>query len=70
MFERLLNNGIGARCLGIQHRMRPEISRLTKHFYAAANERQQIGLLNGQIRDHPKVFDYEAVRGISSSPFF
>ena len=70
LFERLLNNGLGARCLAIQHRMRPEIARLTKHFYAAANERQQIGLLPDGIRDHERVLRYEEIKGVSSSLFF
>lgn len=70
LFERLLNNGIGARCLGIQHRMRPEIARLTKHFYASAQSRQQIGLLPDGIRDHERVTLYEHIKGVSSSLFF
>lgn len=70
LFERLLNNGQGARCLGIQHRMRPEIARLTKHFYTAANERQQLGLLPEGIRDHERVLRYEEIKGVSSSLFF
>ena len=67
LFERLVNNGLGARSLGIQHRMRQEIARLTKHFYTRANRRQNLGLLEGGIQDHDKVLKYEHVRGVSSS---
>jgi superfamily I DNA and/or RNA helicase len=28
LFERLINNELAYRCLGLQHRMRPEISRI------------------------------------------
>lgn len=67
LFERLVNNGLGARCLSIQHRMRQEIACLTKHFYTTANRRHNLGLLDGGIRDHDKVLKYEPIHGISSS---
>ena len=58
LFERLLNNDTRKEMLTCQHRMRPEISALMRHFY------------NGAIRDHPSVQNYPAVRGLKTNFFF
>ncbi|XP_067670298.1 NFX1-type zinc finger-containing protein 1-like [Haliotis asinina] len=57
LFERMVSNGIHCDTLSLQHRMRPEISSLLRHIYP-------------KLEDHPSVFDYENVKGISTNMFF
>ncbi|XP_046560627.1 NFX1-type zinc finger-containing protein 1-like isoform X2 [Haliotis rubra] len=57
LFERMVTNGIHCDTLTLQHRMRPEISSLLRHIYP-------------NLEDHPSVFDYENVKGISTNMFF
>ena len=57
LFERMVNNGMKCQTLNVQHRMRPEISRLIKHIYP-------------ELRDHEKVFNYPHVKGISKDVVF
>ena len=58
LFERLLLNGAKHVSLTCQHRMRPEISVLMKHFY------------NFEIKNHESVFTFENVRGLKKNIFF
>uniref|UniRef100_T1IT11 non-specific serine/threonine protein kinase n=1 Tax=Strigamia maritima TaxID=126957 RepID=T1IT11_STRMM len=58
LFERLINNNVGYATLQVQHRMRPEISRLiTPYIYK-------------NLRDHPCVEQYPQINGITSNIFF
>ncbi|XP_046375690.1 NFX1-type zinc finger-containing protein 1-like [Haliotis rufescens] len=57
LFERMIDNGIHCDTLALQHRMRPEISTVMRHIYP-------------KLQDHPSVFDYEKVKGISANMFF
>ncbi|CAF4369011.1 unnamed protein product [Rotaria sp. Silwood2] len=58
LFERLIKNNFPNIRLNIQHRMRPEIARLMKHFYA-------------DLEDHISVKTNRApVRGVDSDVFF
>jgi hypothetical protein len=57
LFERLINNELAYRCLGLQHRMRPEISRIMKIIYP-------------KLKDHDVVKTYEPVKGVSQNAFF
>ena len=57
LFERMVNNGMQCQTLNVQHRMRPEISRLIKHIYP-------------DLRDHAKVKDYPHVKGVSKDVVF
>ena len=58
LFERLIRNGGAFSKLEIQHRMRPEISKLlVPHIYKG-------------LEDHPSVFEYPVVRGVKANMFF
>ncbi|XP_033939060.1 NFX1-type zinc finger-containing protein 1 isoform X2 [Pseudochaenichthys georgianus] len=58
MFERLVKMGLPYVRLDYQHRMRPEIARLlTPHIYE-------------ELENHPSVFDYENIKGLSTNLFF
>lgn len=58
LFERLINNKTKSVMLTCQHRMRPEISVLMKHFY------------NQPIADHESVSSYPNVIGLKNNIFF
>ena len=58
LFERLIKNGVAYSKLKTQHRMRPEISKLlVPHIYS-------------ELVDHPTVFHFPTIRGISANMFF
>eukprot|EP00111_Clytia_hemisphaerica_P020747 TCONS_00061186-protein len=57
LFERMVNNGMQCQMLNVQHRMRPEISRLIKHIYP-------------MLRDHSKVMTYPHVKGVEKDVVF
>ncbi|KAK1901087.1 NFX1-type zinc finger-containing protein 1 [Dissostichus eleginoides] len=58
MFERLVKMGLPYVRLDYQHRMRPEIARLlTPHIYE-------------ELENHPSVFNYENIKGLSTNLFF
>nr|XP_022295270.1 NFX1-type zinc finger-containing protein 1-like [Crassostrea virginica] len=59
LFERMVNNDLNYVTLGIQHRMRPEISVLMR------NEN-----LYPELRDHENVKAYEHIKGVISDVFF
>ncbi|CAF0839837.1 unnamed protein product [Brachionus calyciflorus] len=58
LFERLVNNDTKKVMLKTQHRMRPEISVLMKHFYEK------------KIENHSSVLDFESIRGIDKNIYF
>uniref|UniRef100_T1J9V5 NF-X1-type domain-containing protein n=1 Tax=Strigamia maritima TaxID=126957 RepID=T1J9V5_STRMM len=58
LFERMIKNKIPYETLRLQHRMRPEISKLlVPHVYQS-------------LEDHPSVFNYPRVKGMTSNVFF
>ena len=58
LFERLINNNTKRQMLDIQHRMRPEISILMKHFY------------DKPIKDHSSVTLFRNVIGLKHNVLF
>ncbi|XP_013397904.1 NFX1-type zinc finger-containing protein 1-like [Lingula anatina] len=58
LFERMVRNGMHCDRLAIQHRMRPEISRLL------------VPEIYDHLLDHESVFQYENVRGVEENLFF
>ncbi|XP_046667701.1 NFX1-type zinc finger-containing protein 1-like isoform X2 [Homalodisca vitripennis] len=58
LFERLINNGVNFHTLKIQHRMRPEISRLI------------VPTIYPTLCDHPSTLCRQKVRGMDKSVFF
>lgn len=58
LFERLLNNNAKKVMLETQHRMRPEISLLMKHFYEK------------NILNHSSVLKFDSIRGLDKNIFF
>lgn len=57
LFERMTNNAMDVQCLALQHRMRPEISRMMRLIYP-------------KLEDHDVVKEYDRIRGISKDVFF
>ncbi|ESO98811.1 hypothetical protein LOTGIDRAFT_213601 [Lottia gigantea] len=57
LFERMLKNGVHCDCLEIQHRMRPEISKLMKPIYPT-------------LMDHFSVRTFDNVKGLAKNIFF
>ncbi|XP_077993299.1 NFX1-type zinc finger-containing protein 1-like [Glandiceps talaboti] len=57
LFERMVNNGMQCQRLSQQHRMRPEIAELMKHFYK-------------DLFNHESVFNFENIKGVSSNIYF
>ena len=58
LFERLIKNRIAFSKLEIQHRMRPEISKLlVPHIYS-------------ELEDHDSVFSYPTIRGVQANMYF
>eukprot|EP00033_Pygsuia_biforma_P004585 GCRY01005027.1.p1 GENE.GCRY01005027.1~~GCRY01005027.1.p1 ORF type:complete len:2003 (+),score=401.39 GCRY01005027.1:144-6152(+) len=57
LFERLINNKIPYVTLSLQHRMRPDISRLIKPIYPS-------------LKDHDSVQNYPHVRGVENNVLF
>ena len=59
LFERLADNGFPIATLEVQHRMRPEISKIVgKHIY------------DEKLEDHESVYKYEHIKGIGKDVFF
>nr|XP_006812408.1 PREDICTED: NFX1-type zinc finger-containing protein 1-like [Saccoglossus kowalevskii] len=57
LFERMVNNKMSCERLGQQHRMRPEIAEMMKHFY-------------DNLSNHESVMNFDKIRGVSSNIFF
>jgi superfamily I DNA and/or RNA helicase len=58
LFERMINNGMYCPMLDIQHRMRPDISKLITP------------LIYKELKNHESVVKYEPVRGVCKNIFF
>ncbi|CAH1988519.1 unnamed protein product [Acanthoscelides obtectus] len=58
LFERMVMNGVECHTLNVQHRMRPEISRLI------------VPAIYPNLKDHESVTKYPDVRGIDGNAFF
>ena len=58
LFERLIKNGVAYSKLTTQRRMRPEISKLL------------VPQIYSELVDHPTVFRFPTIRGISTNMFF
>lgn len=56
LFERLVNNKLPHATLTVQHRMRPEVSRLVRHVYP-------------QLRDHESTLNRPHIRGLKQDVF-
>ncbi|XP_076097023.1 NFX1-type zinc finger-containing protein 1-like [Mytilus galloprovincialis] len=57
LFERLANNKLDVQCLALQHRMRPQISKMLKIIYP-------------NLKDHEVVENYDKVLGIAENVYF
>ena len=57
LFQRMVNNGMECHTLEIQHRMRPEISKLLRHIYP-------------NLQDHHSVMNYPNIMGVSRNIMF
>ncbi|XP_050406862.2 NFX1-type zinc finger-containing protein 1 [Patella vulgata] len=57
LFERMINNDVPCDGLDLQHRMRPEISKLMKHIYP-------------NLKDHTSVYNRKHIKGMSKDVFF
>ncbi|XP_050411923.2 NFX1-type zinc finger-containing protein 1 [Patella vulgata] len=57
LFERMVDNGVHCDCLELQHRMRPEISKLLKSIYP-------------KLVDHQSVCGRQDVKGMANNVFF
>ena len=57
LFQRMVNNGMECPMLEIQHRMRPEISKLLRHIYP-------------KLQDHHSVMNYPNIMGVSRNIMF
>ena len=57
LLERMIEAGVPYNRLSVQHRMRPEISKIFRHIYDG-------------LDDHAPVTEYENVRGVTKNVFF
>ena len=57
LLERMIEAGVPYNRLSVQHRMRPEISKIFRHIYDG-------------LEDHASVTEYEDVRGVTKNVFF
>lgn len=57
LFERMITNDIDLDCLELQHRMRPEISKIMHLIYP-------------ELKDHSIVEAYDNIRGVATNAFF
>ena len=59
LFERMVKNGMPFERLRLQHRMRPEISKIMDHIY-----------VNPKLENHKSVQNFENIKGVSCNIFF
>ncbi|XP_068745964.1 NFX1-type zinc finger-containing protein 1-like [Montipora capricornis] len=59
LFERMVNNGMPFERLRLQHRMRPEISKMLEHIY-----------VNPKLENHEAVLHFENIKGVARNMFF
>jgi hypothetical protein len=57
LLERMIEAGVPYNRLSVQHRMRPEISKMFRHIYDG-------------LEDHASVREYEDIRGVTNNLFF
>ena len=57
LLERMIEAGVPYNRLSVQHRMRPEISKMFRHIY-------------DRLEDHASVTEYENIRGVTKNLFF
>ena len=59
LFERMVKNGMPFERLRLQHRMRPEISKIMDHIY-----------VNPKLENHESVLTFENIKGVACNIFF
>ena len=59
LFERMVKNGMPFERLRLQHRMRPEISKMLEHIY-----------VNPKLENHESVMNFDNIKGVSRNVFF
>ena len=59
LFERMVKNGMPFERLRLQHRMRPEISKIMDHIY-----------VHPKLENHESVLTFENVKGVACNIFF
>ena len=59
LFERLINNSFPSVTLEIQHRMRPEISKVISS-----------SIYSGRLKDHPSTLEYKDIEGVRHNMYF
>ena len=59
LFERMVKNGVPFTRLRLQHRMRPEISKMLEHIY-----------FEPKLENHKSVFQFDHVLGVACNVFF
>ena len=59
LFERMVKNGMPFERLRLQHRMRPEISKMLEHIY-----------VNPKLENHKSVLGRDNIKGVARNMFF
>ena len=59
LFERMVKNGMPFERLRLQHRMRPEISKMLEHIY-----------VNPKLENHESVMNFDNIKGVACNAFF
>ena len=59
LFERMVKNGVPFTRLRLQHRMRPEISKMLEHIY-----------VNPKLENHESVMNFDNIKGVAHNAFF
>ena len=59
LFERMVKNGMPFERLRLQHRMRPEISKMLDHIYS-----------NPKLENHESVLNFENIKGVNRNMYF
>ena len=59
LFERMVKNGMPFTRLRLQHRMRPEISKMLEHIYD-----------NPKLENHESVMKFGNIKGVACNAFF
>ena len=59
LFERMVENGMPYERLRLQHRMRPEISKMLEHIY-----------FNPKLENHESVMNFENIKGVARNMYF
>ena len=59
LFERMVKNGVPFTRLRLQHRMRPEVSKMLEHIY-----------VNPKLENHESVMNFDNIKGVAHNTFF